>query len=75
LVLAPTREERQYTGMTLVALLLSARAEALTGTSVADALDDQQELAHRRRWLLQSAIAEVARQPKSRALVGVGSRS
>jgi hypothetical protein len=33
--------------------------------------DDQQELAHRGRWLLQAVIAEVARQPKSRTLVAV----
>jgi hypothetical protein len=33
--------------------------------------NDQQELANRGRWLLQSAIAEVARQVKSRALAGV----
>jgi hypothetical protein len=34
--------------------------------------DDQQKLVHRGRWLLQSAIAEVARQAKSRALDAVG---
>jgi hypothetical protein len=33
--------------------------------------DDQRELAYRGRWLLQSAIAGVACQPKSRALVAV----
>ena len=41
---------------------------------LAPTMDDHEELVHRGCWLLQSAIAEVARQAKSRALDAVGSR-
>jgi hypothetical protein len=57
-------------GPALFALLLDGEAGAPDGDDLAPRPDDQQELAHRGGWL-QSAIAEVARQAKSRALTAV----
>jgi hypothetical protein len=56
-------------GKQVVCCIVSkAEADQRTlGPHEACAMDDQQELGHRGRWLLQSAIAEVARRDQSRS--------